>query len=204
MNESTTPSSTLRGLILIGGRSKRMGTDKSMLNYHGLPQRDHLANLLRPLCQEVFLSCRPGQEVKSETPLLPDAYVDVGPFAALLTAFELHPDSAWLVVACDLPLVDSELLLELISARDPNRMATAFRNVEMDFPEPLITIWEPATRPEIQAAMEEGKTCPRRLLGRLAIKLLDPSAPEKLLNANRPDEVERIRAQLHSQSSPTP
>ena len=101
------------------------------------------------------------------------------------------------MVACDLPLIDGEVLRELMEGRDPAKAATAFRNVVMDFPEPLVTLWEPAAGALLRERIDT-LACPRDLLMEAEIQLLEPRHPEKLLNANRPDEYERIRRELDS------
>ena len=48
--------SVLHGLVVCGGQSTRMGMDKSQLQYHGVPQREWLYELLQPLCEDVYIS----------------------------------------------------------------------------------------------------------------------------------------------------
>ena len=64
--------------------------------------------------------------------------------AGLLAAHAYAPAAGWLVVACDLPLVDASLLKELVAHRDAGRPATAFRASTDGEPEPLCAIYEPA------------------------------------------------------------
>lgn len=52
----------MNALILAGGRSTRMGTDKSLLTYHHQPQWRYLYELLTPYCSTVFVSCRADQK----------------------------------------------------------------------------------------------------------------------------------------------
>ena len=51
----------LYGLVLSGGRSTRMGKDKGLINYHGIPQRDYIYNLLNEVCDETYMSIRKDQ-----------------------------------------------------------------------------------------------------------------------------------------------
>jgi molybdopterin-guanine dinucleotide biosynthesis protein A len=87
------------------GKSLRMGYDKSSIEWHGKEQRYYMADLLKQYCDEVFISCRADQqnEMDSHYKTLPDTFVDLGPYGAILSAFREKPDAAWLVVACDLP-----------------------------------------------------------------------------------------------------
>jgi molybdopterin-guanine dinucleotide biosynthesis protein A len=69
------PSGSMNGLILVGGQSVRMGTDKSQLSYHGKPQWQYLYDLLLPFCQKTYLSCRQNQKDNfTNCPLLIDTY----------------------------------------------------------------------------------------------------------------------------------
>ena len=52
----------LNGLVLAGGQSLRMGFDKGNVNWHGKPQRYHMADMLKPYCKVVFSCWRAGQQ----------------------------------------------------------------------------------------------------------------------------------------------
>ena len=183
----------LNGLVLAGGRSSRMGHDKSRLRCHGDEQRYHLARLLRPWCRDVFLSCRAEQmaEITPGFPVITDAYEGLGPYGALLSAFGQDSSCAWLVVACDLLLLGPSTLDELLEGRDPAMIASTFESPHDGLPEPLLTIWEPASYPLLLSGLEAGYRCPRKVLIRHGAKLLKPGHPEELLNANTPGDLEQ-------------
>lgn len=194
--DASTP--LLSGLVLAGGKSTRMHTDKTRLNYHGKPQRLYLYELLENYCDQVFISCRKEQikEVPENYHAIPDTFLDMGPFGALLSAFRQQPNSAWLTVACDLPLLSPKTLQTLVDNRNPSKIATAFRNPESDFPEPLITIWEPKSYQVLLHFLGMGYSCPRKVLINAEIELLEPLQAQELMNANTPEEYERALAQL--------
>ncbi|MEO6149004.1 MAG: NTP transferase domain-containing protein [Mucilaginibacter sp.] len=189
----------LNGLVLAGGKSVRMGFDKGAVKWHGREQRYHLADMLKNYCDEVFISCRPGQkaEIAGEYPTLEDTFVDLGPAGAILSAFREQPDTAWLVVATDLPLLDDSTLQYLIQNRNPASIATAYKSTFDDFPEPLITIWEPKSYPVVLSYLSQGYSCPRKVLINSDITLLNAPNPAALTNVNTPDELERIKRILH-------
>ncbi len=188
----------LKGLVLAGGKSLRMGQDKGALKWHGTEQRLYMADMLAEFCKEVHVSCRAEQKAEINGPynLLEDTFTDLGPYGAILTAFRHDPDSAWLVVACDLPLLDKASLQHLTDNRDASAYATAFKNEEQGFPEPLITIWEPKSYPRLLAWLAQGYSCPRKVLINSDIKLLEPLNKNALTNVNTPEELQGVKLLL--------
>ncbi len=191
----------LNGLVLAGGKSQRMGTDKGQLNYHGQPQRAHLMELVEVFCENTYLSCRPDQagELAYEFDVLSDTFLGLGPMGAILSAFRAQPESAWLVVACDLPLLDHDTLEFLIKNRNPSAMATTFRSPVNQFPEPLVTIWEPKSYQALLSFLGQGYSCPRKALINSPTHLLEAPNPLALKNVNTWEEYEEVMAGLVGQ-----
>jgi len=186
---------TLNGLVLAGGKSLRMGYDKSSIEWHGKEQRYYMADLLKQYCDEIFISCRADQqnEVDSHYKTLPDTFVDLGPYGAILSAFREKPDAAWLVVACDLPLLDIETLQYLVAHRNPSAVATTFESPFDGLPEPLITIWEPKAYPVLLSFLSQGYTCPRKALRNNDVHIIKAENADALMNVNTQDELEKVK-----------
>lgn len=189
----------LNGLVLAGGKSQRMGFDKTAVNWHGREQRYHMADLLKSFCKEVFISCRADQQgtIENDYTTLPDTFNDLGPYGAILSAIREKPDSAWLVIASDLPLMDERTLQYLVDNRNPSAIATAYQSPQNEFPEPLITIWEPKSYPALLSFLAQGYSCPRKVLINSDVTMLTALHPDALTNVNTPDEFERIKQILH-------
>lgn len=190
----------LNGLVLAGGKSERMGQDKGLLNYHGMPQREYLQQLLAVRCENSYLSFRPeqlSQEDLTASSLLSDSFTGLGPYGAILSAFRKQPNHAWLVVACDLPLLDGSTLDHLIKNRNPSKIATAIYNPSTDFPEPLITIWEPKAYPVLLQFLAQGYSCPRKVLINSDLELIRLPDPTVLKNVNDPHQYQEVRALLN-------
>lgn len=172
-----------------------MGQDKGAIIYHGKPQVLHNYELLSKFCREVFISVRKdqvGQDHLSELPLLIDSVPGDGPAVGILSAFEKDSHSPWLVLACDMPLVDEENLKLLIDKRDPSKIATCFENTERNWPEPLFTIWEPTSVTEINKYVSLGKPCPRKILMNSNISMIRPSDQSVLKNFNTPEDLKSL------------
>jgi len=189
----------LYGLVLSGGRSTRMGMDKGAIAYYGIPQQEHLYDLLDGLCEKVFISLREDQKgnMPNTIATITDLNKFKGPYNGLLSAHEKYPDAAWLVLACDLPLMDVSALNELISQRDGTKNATAFALKSNPLPEPLCAIWEPQAFMASKSYLESGVgTCPRKFLIHNDTKLVYPKNENVLLNANSIEEYHKAMAQL--------
>ena len=189
----------LYGLVLSGGKSTRMGTDKGLITYHGLPQREYLYKLLSQVCENTFISLR--EEQLSELPIEMDTIKDLnefrGPYNGLLSAHKKYPEAAWLVLACDLPLMDIKAVQQLIAARNPEALATAYASRENLLPEPLCAIWEPKALKDSIAYLEDGNgTCPRKFLINNKVELVFPKNENVLLNANSEQEYKEALKKL--------
>ena len=187
------------GLVLSGGKSTRMGMDKGLIAYHGIPQRDYLYQLLERICDKTFMSIRKEQEaeISSTFNTIVDEDVFKGPFNGILSAHKKYPDVAWLVLACDLPLIDEKSLRELIEARKGSAEATAFAQKGNPLPEPLCAIWEPQALKGAKTYLEQGNgSCPRKFLINNNTHLVFPENAQVLMNANSEVEYKEAMTKL--------
>ena len=190
----------LHALILAGGKSQRMGQDKSQLVYrNGQTEVERLSELFGEVELPVHLSVRDADAPVADTglPLVTDRFLGLGPAGAIASAFLSAPDVAWLVLACDLPLLDQSTLRQLIAARRPDRVATAVRGPARPWPEPLIAIYEPRAYQRLLQFLSLGYACPRKLLINSDTEVVDLTDAAPLTNANTPEERARVLGLLH-------
>jgi molybdopterin-guanine dinucleotide biosynthesis protein A len=178
----------LFGLVLAGGRSSRMQRDKAALEYRpGVTQLDAAMRLLEGRVERVFVSVREdqaGDAARARYARIFDRGDVEGPIAGIVAALTAHADAAWLVLACDLPVLDAHTLDHLLAARDPAREATAFRSSHDGLPEPLCAIYEPRALDGVRAHIAAGKSCPRKFLINADAKLVDQPDARALDNVN--------------------
>jgi molybdopterin-guanine dinucleotide biosynthesis protein A len=180
------------GLVLAGGKSKRMGRDKALLERDGQSQLAYLAGLLQDKVERVFVSTRAEQQDDSERsryPRIVDRYEEMGPLAGILSAMEEHPDVDWLVVACDLPNISDETIAHLVMNRSADHPFTAYVSSHDGLPEPLCAIYRAGSIGIIRRFAEEGIHCPRKILIRSDTFLLEQTNPRSLDNINTPDDL---------------
>ena len=185
----------LRACILIGGRSSRMGRPKHLIKgRNGLTWIENSVSLLRPFTQDIVLSgAGDVPDVLSSLTRIPDVPDVQGPLTGILAAMRWHPDSCWLLLACDMPNISPEALEWLLSNRTPDSWGTVPRLKEDGFVEPLLAVYEPRAREYFEELRSSG--CLRISMVARRSKIATPVVPEKLCqawsNINTSEELSR-------------
>jgi len=185
----------IQGLVLAGGKSTRMGTDKGTLNFFGKNQRDVAIDLLEKNHLKSYLSVRDDQEITTQNKTT-DKLIGLGPFGAICSAFQENPNVAWLVIATDLPFVSDAVIKLLLKHRDPSKAATAIKGKDKQFPEPLITIWEPKSYPLLLNYLAQGYSCPRKVLINSDIEIIEIE-DDLIRNINTPEEYKDAQKEIN-------
>lgn len=187
-------SPPLFGLLLAGGKSRRMGQAKADLVLDGSESlRDRGLRLLGELTDEAFLSIAANDQQSYPCPTIPDLLPELGPLGGLHSALHSHPNHAWIMLACDLPNLTAEALQHLISHRDPTAEATCFRSEHDEQPEPLCAIYEPSAAAAVASAVSDKRLCARHFLSSLKLTSIPLPAEGMLQNCNRPEDLEEFR-----------
>ncbi len=187
----------INGLILGGGASQRMGTDKCNISY----KKDQsitrqMADVIRPFCKNIYFSCRSNQQLNddiSSISLLYDSLLNVGPLGGMISAFEYSPSTAWLIIACDLPYIEKSTIETLFKNYNPYNYATAFKSEYDNFPEPLCTLYSPKSLSRFYQLLATGEKCPRKMLINSSITMIKQLNTHWLDNANTPEEATIIK-----------
>jgi molybdopterin-guanine dinucleotide biosynthesis protein A len=187
----TTDVRKIRGLILSGGRSSRLGYPKEKIKWHGIAQWEHLNEIISPLVDDVYLS--DNKIWQSKIPTIIDSIEGRGPMGGILSALQTHSDSAWLVVACDMPLLTTEILSILIDKYKAHGSLTCFYNNKTNQAEPLPSIWPSEYKAALLKSIEAGTYSlqPHITTG----QLLSISAPD-FTNVNSLNDYYRVKSLL--------
>ena len=137
--------SNLLGVVLCGGESKRMGSDKGLLQLNGKTWAEHTADKLKNQNLPVIISIKEKQldsykKVFAEKDLVVDQLPMHGPLNGLLTVHQNFPEKDILLMACDLIDMDKTILKELIDAYENNE-AEYFAYEEGNFFQPLCGVY---------------------------------------------------------------
>lgn len=177
------------GLVVAGGQSHRMGKDKALMRYHGIPQYQWTANMLSVFCHKILIA---GKDRKFENyHCLEDnpEFGSIGPLAALLSYFERH-EEAVLVMGIDYPSITEADLNHLLSNRDKSKQATIFEHPETGILEPLLGLYEPGMAKILRDGFKKGEHSIQRLLLAHDIKKVVPLDSSRLKSFDFPTDYE--------------
>lgn len=186
------------GCVLIGGKSRRMGRAKHLLEQDGQTWIERSVNLLGSMVEQVVIA-GPGELPGgvATIPRVDDVPGIGGPLAGMLAVFRYYPDVSWLMAACDLPDMDAAALQWLLEQRRPGILAVMPDLAADGRLEPLLAYYDRDSRPLLEAMAASGQ---RRLshLGTLQ-GVITPQPPPSLRhcwrNVNTPHELERFSQQ---------
>ncbi|HSB93315.1 MAG TPA: molybdenum cofactor guanylyltransferase [Flavitalea sp.] len=121
MIQPTATTAGIAGLVLCGGQSKRMGTDKGLILLDREPWFRRIGSLLISFRLPVFYSIREEQlhsykQHVNEESLIIDEITSEGPLRGVFTAFKHIDASALLVIACDMPELPASVIESLLQA----------------------------------------------------------------------------------------
>lgn len=119
---------SVTGIILAGGYSRRMGSDKALLELGGQSVIARIATELTKITDRVLIAC--GQQERKEYsylqyPLIVDRYPGCGPLAGLHAGISCSATEWSLVVACDLPFASAEFMRRMMGALNQHEQRLA-------------------------------------------------------------------------------
>lgn len=184
--------------VLAGGRSQRMGVDKTMLLFDGEPLVRRVAETVASVCEHVVVvTNRPEAMASAGLPagvrVLTDEVAYQGPLGGLVTALAAAEDEWVLAVAADMPWLEPSVIRTLWAARDGAQMVLP---VSEKGPEPLLALYHISCLPEARRILASGR---RRLIAIAptvktvevpldSFKSVDPGL-RSIVNINTPDDL---------------
>lgn len=105
------------GIILSGGQSRRMGTDKGLLRFNNKPLISYPIDVLSKYCTNIFISCNTNDYNVFELEIIKDVIPDIGPIGGIYTCLKLSKTELNIVLPCDMPFVDQSIIDLLISVK---------------------------------------------------------------------------------------
>ncbi|MBD1553236.1 molybdenum cofactor guanylyltransferase MobA [Pseudomonas typographi] len=182
-----TPPLAVSTLLLAGGQGQRVGgQDKGLLQWHGQPLISYLYQQVRPLTDDLIISCNRNESAYSRYAdrLVGDAEEGFpGPMAGLLAGLAAARHPWLLVLPCDVPGVDAALLQALLGAAQRTGGSAMVRQGGQW--EPLLCVMPTRLRGAFEHAWQAGERSPRRVLLAQPVAAVDCAAGDpRLANLN--------------------
>jgi molybdopterin-guanine dinucleotide biosynthesis protein A len=191
----------LDGVVLAGGKSRRLGVDKALLDLGGAPLLQTVVQRVSQICPRVIVAVdRAGRygRLGLTARLVADASPGLGPLAGLQSGLQACATAHALVVSCDLPFLNVELL-RYMAGLPRDYQALLPHSAGRDHP--LHAVYARTCLPEVDALLAAGGGSMRQLLARLDVRRLDEREIHRvdpdglsLLNLNDESDLERARA----------
>lgn len=173
-------------LILAGGKSHRMGTNKADLLYNGRTFLDTLVTKAQALgFEDILVSGYSGTSTGFN--IVPDILKERGPLGGMHAAFRAAKFSSCFMVCVDMPLITDETITSLVmSHKSSHARATLLHHA--DRTEPLLAVYDTSTWEDIESVISQGSAPVFRALDKTGYQLFEFSGDEStLININTPD-----------------
>ncbi|MBC6938250.1 MAG: molybdenum cofactor guanylyltransferase [Chloroflexi bacterium] len=187
--------------ILAGGRSRRMGSDKALLVLKGKPVLRHVIERAALHGAAIILIANEPEKYASfGLPIFPDVKLGAGSLGGLYTALAHSPTDYALCVACDMPLLNTNLLIYLAGLREGYDAVVP--RIE-GRPEPFHAVYRKTCLESIRSRLERGQLrvsdfyqdVSTRYIEEADLRQIDPEL-HSFLNINTPDDLARLQALL--------
>jgi molybdopterin-guanine dinucleotide biosynthesis protein A len=184
----------LYGIILAGGKSSRMGTNKSLLPVKGKPMIQHIALAVRSICRETWIVTNDPESYTfiPDVRLTCDLYPGKGPLAGIHAGLSALPlDSYGFVMACDMPIVSRPLVDQMCSML-PGPDAVVYPG------QPFHGIYHTRLVPMVEEMLQNDRLRMDSLLQQVNVAYLssDSADPISFNNLNTPEDYERYLRSL--------
>lgn len=195
-------------VVLAGGRSSRMGFNKALLEIEGSPLIRILIDRILPITNHILISSKDAADYQFlNFPVIPDRYQEHGPLAGVHAAMLEHVAPLYLVLACDLPNLQTQLLHNLLAFAEG--FDAAIPHSRDGMAHPLCAAYRRTCLLPIEDALQRGakKVITTFLESSLRIRWISPNEGQfedaDLANINSPEDLRRLGITPGSESGPS-
>jgi len=176
----------LTGIILAGGNSTRMGTDKGLMQLGGRPMIQHVIDPMAKVCQRILIVSDNPMYGMFGFELVEDEQPDYGPVMGILSGLRQSKTDRNLVLSCDAPFVTFELMKQLVLLSDKADVVGAHSTKGIH---PLIAVYNARCLPAFERAVAEGEHRLRTVIKELRVEELRVEDDAVVRNVNRMEDL---------------
>ena len=172
----------ITGIILSGGKSSRMGTDKGFLMYAGKSFIEHSIEALRSLVSNIIIVSNNEEYDVFGLKRIEDVIVNAGPLAGIYSGLKFSSTAYNLVLSCDIPLIKGQILERLINAIDVDAQVIQIESDGKSMP--LIALYKKSCEHTFLKLLNEGERRLQFAVNRCHVKNVVLNKEEELFTQN--------------------
>ena len=178
-------------IIMAGGKSKRMGRDKSMLLINGEPVIKHIYEQLLPHFDQVLVS---SDNVSKYTFLgarvVPDEVTGKGPLIGIASAIRVSANDANFVIACDIPQIDISFVQQMV--KKSKGFDAVMPKTGPSKYEPLFAVYKKSTLAAIDRSIAAGNYKIIDPISDCKVNYIDMSSTGQIENLNTMKDYQKF------------
>ncbi|MDN3667347.1 molybdenum cofactor guanylyltransferase [Algibacter miyuki] len=182
----------ITGIILAGGKSSRMGTDKGFLSFNGKSFIQYSIDALQPLVSKIIIVSNCADYDVFGLERIEDTIENSGPLAGIYSGLKHSETTYNLVLSCDIPLIHSQILERLISEVDNGSEVIQIESNGRRMP--LIALYKKSCESRFLKLLNSGERKLQFAVNQCKSKVVSLEKHEQKLttNINTKDELKQI------------
>jgi len=149
-----TAADKITAIILAGGKSSRMGTEKGLVSFNGKMLVQHVVDAVKKITSSIIIITQNPVYEKLGYPCYPDIYKDRGALGGIYTGLINSSTQKNILVGCDMPFLSAPLLNGLIENCDG---VDALLTIHKDKEEPLCSVYDKSCIPHFKTLLEQDR-----------------------------------------------
>ena len=186
----------MTAIILAGGKSRRMGSNKAFLKYGDTTFIEHQVMMLRKIFDEIILSANDENAYAGlKLAIVSDVIPEKGPLSGIYAGLSHARSSHAFVIACDMPFINEKLILYLKSQINGYDVVVPQTSRGL---EPMHAFYSRNCIQPMHRCLEEGRLRIVDFFSEVKVKVVDEkefagldASLQSLINLNTPDEYKK-------------
>jgi len=181
-------------IIMAGGASRRMGTDKSMLTIEDKPIIERTCEQLGNCFEQILIS---ANEVEKYTflgfQIVPDKVPEQGPLMGIASTLEASVNELNFVIACDIPQIKLVTIKQMLARAAESKADIVVPKTGKNKYEPLFAVYRKSALEAINKTLSSGKRKIADVFNLCKVEYFELDDTDRLLNLNTMTEYEEYQ-----------
>ncbi len=186
----------ITGIILAGGKSSRMGTEKGLIIYKNKPFVEHIIEAMSPLVDNIIIISNNKAYESFGFKCYEDLIKNTGPLAGIYTGLRYSKTDNNLIVSCDIPLIKTAVLQKLIDQKNDTSEVIQLQSQGKNMP--LIALYKKSCEVIFMEELYQNQKKVQKALKKCNVKtvIIDGSLEQVTANINTPEDLELLNFNL--------